>query len=58
MDLSANSPEDALKRANVYCLSIDTFTGSNAPWTELEKTGVRLIDGDISIITGLNRLSR
>jgi DNA invertase Pin-like site-specific DNA recombinase len=57
-DQNAGSQEDALKRANVDRLFIDTFTGTKASRPELDKAREQLREGDVLVITRLDRLGR
>jgi DNA invertase Pin-like site-specific DNA recombinase len=57
-DQNANSQQDALKRANVDRLFIDTFTGTKASRPELDKAREQLREGDVLVITRLDRLGR
>jgi len=57
-DQNASSQEDALKGASVDRLFIDTFTGTKASRPELDKAREQLRDGDVLVITRLDRLGR
>jgi DNA invertase Pin-like site-specific DNA recombinase len=57
-DQNASSQEDALSRAGVDRLFIDTFTGTKASRPELDKAREQLREGDVLIITRLDRLGR
>lgn len=57
-DQNANSQQDALKRANIDRLFIDTFTGTKASRPELDKVREQLREGDVLVITRLDRLGR
>jgi len=57
-DQNASSQQDALKRANVDRLFVDTFTGTKASRPELDKAREQLREGDVLVITRLDRLGR
>lgn len=57
-DQNANSQQDALEKANVDRLFIDTFTGTKASRPELDKAKELLREGDVLVITRLDRLGR
>ncbi len=57
-DQNASSQQDALKKANVDRLFIDTFTGTKASRPELDKAREQLRQGDVLVITRLDRLGR
>jgi DNA invertase Pin-like site-specific DNA recombinase len=57
-DQNPTSQEDALKRANVDKLFVDTFTGTKASRPELDRLRDRLRRGDVLVITRLDRLGR
>ena len=57
-DQNASSQEDALNRANVDRLFIDTFTGTKMSRPELDKALDQLRSGDVLVITRLDRLGR
>jgi DNA invertase Pin-like site-specific DNA recombinase len=57
-DQSSSSQEDALNRANVQRLYLDTFTGTKASRPELDKAREQLREGDVLVITRLDRLGR
>ncbi|MBK5238458.1 MAG: recombinase family protein [Actinomycetales bacterium] len=57
-DQNPNSQEDALKRARVDKLFIDTFTGTKASRPELDWLRGQLRRGDVLVITRLDRLGR
>lgn len=57
-DQSADSQRDALSRANVSRVYIDTFTGTKANRPELDRLREHLRSGDTVVITRLDRLGR
>ena len=57
-DQNASSQEDALNRANVDRLFIDTFTGTKMSRPELDKALDQLRSGDVLVTTRLDRLGR
>lgn len=57
-DQNASSQEDSLKAANVDKLFIDTFTGTKASRPELDRVREQLRQGDVLVITRLDRLGR
>ena len=57
-DQNASSQEDALKGAKVDRLYVDTFTGTKASRPELDKALGHLREGDVLVITRLDRLGR
>lgn len=57
-DQNPTSQEDALKRAGVDKLFIDTFTGTKASRPELDRLRDQLRRGDVLVITRLDRLGR
>ena len=54
-DQNPTSQEDALKRAGVDKLFIDTFTGTKASRPELDRLRDQLRRGDVLVITRLDR---
>jgi len=57
-DQNPRSQEDALNRANVDKLFVDTFTGTKASRPELDRLRDQLRRGDVLVITRLDRLGR
>jgi DNA invertase Pin-like site-specific DNA recombinase len=57
-DQNPTSQEDALKRADVDKVFIDTFTGTLASRPELDRLRDQLRQGDVLVITRLDRLGR
>jgi DNA invertase Pin-like site-specific DNA recombinase len=57
-DQSSDSQRDALLRANVDDVYLDTFTGTKASRPEMDKMKALLRSGDTIIITRLDRLGR
>jgi DNA invertase Pin-like site-specific DNA recombinase len=57
-DQNASSQEDALKKAGVDQLFIDTFTGTKASRPQLDRMKEQLRSGDTIVITRLDRLGR
>ena len=57
-DQNASSQEDALHRAGVNKVFIDTFTGSQSSRPELNRLKEHLRNGDTLVITRLDRLGR
>jgi DNA invertase Pin-like site-specific DNA recombinase len=57
-DQNPRSQEDALNRANVDKLFVDTFTGTKASRPELDRLRDQLRLGDVLVITRLDRLGR
>lgn len=57
-DQNASSQEDSLKAANVDKIFIDTFTGTKASRPELDRVREQLRQGDVLVITRLDRLGR
>jgi DNA invertase Pin-like site-specific DNA recombinase len=57
-DQNPTSQEDALRRANVDKVFIDTFTGTLASRPELDRLREQLRKDDVLVITRLDRLGR
>jgi DNA invertase Pin-like site-specific DNA recombinase len=57
-DQNPDSQRDALKRAGVDELFVDTFTGTKTSRPELDKLKAKLRAGDTLVITRLDRLGR
>ena len=57
-DQNPDSQRDALKRAGVDQIFLDTFTGTKANRPELNKMKEQLRSGDTIVITRLDRLGR
>ena len=57
-DQNPTSQEDALRRAGVDKLFVDTFTGTKASRPELDRLRDQLRSGDVLVITRLDRLGR
>ena len=57
-DQNASSQEDALKKAGVDRVFIDTFTGTKMSRPELDKALDQLRSGDSLVVTRLDRLGR
>ena len=57
-DQTARSQEDALNAAQVDRLFVDTFTGTKMSRPELDRAVDQLRNGDVLVITRLDRLGR
>jgi DNA invertase Pin-like site-specific DNA recombinase len=57
-DQNLNSQEDALKAAGVERLYVDRFTGTKVNRPELDRLREQLRDGDVVVVTRLDRLGR
>ncbi len=57
-DQNASSQEDALKKAGVDQMFIDTFTGTKSSRPQLDRMKEQLRSGDTIVITRLDRLGR
>jgi len=57
-DQNATSQEDALKKAGVDQMFIDTFTGTKSSRPQLDRMKEQLRSGDTIVITRLDRLGR
>ena len=57
-DQNTSSQEDALKAAKVDRLFVDTFTGTKANRPEMDRMREQLREGDVVVITRLDRLGR
>lgn len=57
-DQNVSSQEDSLRRANCDRIFLDTFTGTKASRPELDKLKELLREGDVLVITRLDRLGR
>jgi len=57
-DQSSDSQRDALLRANVDDVFLDTFTGTKASRPEMDKMKASLRSGDTIVVTRLDRLGR
>jgi len=57
-DQNASSQEDALTKAGVDQVFIDTFTGTKSSRPQLDRVKERLRSGDTIVITRLDRLGR
>jgi len=57
-DQNTSSQEDALRAAKVDRLFVDTFTGTKANRPEMDRMREQLREGDVVVITRLDRLGR
>lgn len=57
-DQNSSSQEDALRKANVDSMFIDTFTGTKASRPQLDRMKEQLRSGDTLVVTRLDRLGR